>query len=114
MLDTPKLPMTLPGGQLMPFMSARRRHEICDTVFEMLGGTERLYHEANRDRESYWDFMKLWQKGLPRAVATEQSTAGAGVEDMLKRLEAAENARVINGTASEVHDTSIIDVHEED
>lgn len=100
----PKLPMALPGGQLLPHLSARRRHEICDTVFEMLGGVERLHHEANRDRESYWDFMKLWQKGLPRAVATEHSVDKDSVEELLKRLDRAENAKVINGTATVIED----------
>lgn len=100
-------PMTLPGGQLMPHMSARRRHEICDTVFEMLGGTERLHHEANRDREAYWDFMKLWSKGLPRAVATEHSVDKDSVEEMLKKLDNAANAQVISGNM-----TDVIDVEE--
>lgn len=113
MPETPKFPMSLPGGQMMPFMSARRRHEVCDTVFEMLGGTERLHHEANRDRESYWDFMKLWQKGLPRAVVAE-NTNSEGVEEALKRLDAAENAKTINASPSEIHDMSVVDVHEQD
>lgn len=104
--------MALPGGALMPHMSARRRHEICDTVFEMLGGVERLHHEANRNNDSYWEFMKMWQKGLPRAVATEHSVNNESVEDLLKKLEQAEGAKVINGDSSRVHDTSVIDVEE--
>lgn len=87
-----KVPITLPGGALMPHLSARRRHEVCDTVFEMLGGTERLHHEANRDRESYWEFMKLWQKGLPRAVATEHSANTDSMEKLLDRLDERERA----------------------
>ncbi len=94
MANDPKPPMALPGGQMMPHLSARRRHEICDTVFEMLGGVERLHHEANRDKESYWDFMKLWQKGLPRAVATEHSTT-EDVEKLLEKLDRAETAKDI-------------------
>lgn len=85
------LPSSLPGNMLMPHLSARKRNETCDVVFEMLGGTDRLYSEANRDREAYWEFMKLWSKGLPRAVATEQ-TPGNGVEDMLDRLDDLERA----------------------
>lgn len=100
-MSQPKLPLVLPGGQLMPHMSARRRHEIMDTVFEMTGGVERLVHEVNRDRESYWDFMKLWGKGLPRAVATEHSTT-PDVENLLDKLDRMENAKVINGEATEV------------
>lgn len=109
MSDTPKFPLSLPGGQMMPHMSARRRHEIADTVFEMLGGVERLHHEANRDRESYWDFMKtIWAKGLPRAVASEPTASNEQVEEMLKRLDQAENAQVINGTFR--HNTDVVDV----
>jgi hypothetical protein len=90
--DDKTFPLTLPGGQLMPFMSSRRRHEICDTVFEMLGGVERLHHEANRDQESYWRFMGLWQKGLPKAHSTEHSVNADSVEKLLERLDRAENA----------------------
>lgn len=98
------LPATTgPAGGLVPFMSARRRHEICDIVFENLGGTQRLEHEANRDHESYWKFMGLWAKGLPRAVS-QQHTADAGVEDLLDRLDKATNAKVINGDYTEVED----------
>lgn len=102
--DKPRLPIALPGGQLMPHLSAKRRHQVMDTVFEMLGGEERLYHEANRDRDSFWEFMKMWAKGLPRAVATEHSVNNESVEELLKRLDRAENARMINGTAHEVTD----------
>lgn len=102
MADTPKLPLALPGGQLMPHMSARRRHEVMDTVFEMLGGTERLHHEANRNSDSYWEFMKMWSKGLPRAVATEHSVNNESVDELLKRLEAKERDGYIDVTPQEV------------
>lgn len=85
----------------MPYLSAKRRHEICDTVFEMVGGVERLAHEANRNSDAYWEFMKLWSKGLPRAVATEHS-ASEGVENLLDKLDRAEKATLIEGTATEV------------
>jgi hypothetical protein len=95
-----KLPIALPGGQLLPHMSARHRHEIMDTVFEMLGGTERLAHEADRE---YWEFMKLYGKGLPRAVSTEHSVGG-GVEDLLDQLDRAEKATVIEGKVTVLSD----------
>jgi hypothetical protein len=100
----PALPIALPGGQLMPHMSARRRHEIMDTVFEMTGGVERLAHQVNKDDSSYWEFMKLWGKGLPRAVATEHS-ATAGVEQLLDKLDAldrSDNATVIDGNVIDI------------
>ena len=98
-------PMAGPAGGLVPFMSARRRHEICDIVFENLGGTQRLEHEANRDADSFWKFMALWSKGLPRAVSTQHS-AGSGMEDLLAKLEKGENAKVINGDFTEVDDAA--------
>lgn len=111
----PKFPITLAGGQLMPFMDARARADMARTVMEMLGGAERLYHESNRDPESYkWFVEKVWAKGLPRAIATEHSVNAESVEDLYKRLDAAENARVINGEASHVHDTSVVDVTPEE
>lgn len=111
---TKNLPLTLPGGQLMPHMSARRRHEICDTVFEMLGGTERLRHEANRNPEAYWDFMtKLWGKGLPRAVATEHSVDKDSVEELLKRLDQGNAAATINGNSRVIDEDNVTDVEDD-
>lgn len=95
--------MAGPAGGLVPFMSARRRHEICDIVFENLGGSQRLEHEANRDPDSYWKFMGLWSKGLPRAVST-QHEAGSGLESLLDRLDKGESAKVINADFTEVED----------
>jgi hypothetical protein len=97
----PKLPLVLPGGQMMLHMSAARRHQILDTAFEMVGGQEKLVHEIQRSPDSYWEFMKLWGKGLPRAVATEH-TASADVESLLDKLDRAENAKVINGEVIDV------------
>lgn len=95
--------MTTAAGQLVPFMSARRRHEILDIVFENLGGTQRLEHEAGRDSDSFWKFMGLWGKGLPRAMSTEHNVGG-GVEDLLDKLDRAANAKTIDGNFTEVPD----------
>lgn len=86
---------------MLPHMSARRRHEVLDVVFEMTGGVERLAHEAEKDSDSYWQFMRLWGKGLPRAVATEHSVT-EGVESLLDKLDAKEKAKTIEGNFSEV------------
>lgn len=106
-MSSDKLPTTLSNGMMLPHMSARRRHEVGDIVFEMLGGVQRLHHEANRDSDSYkWFVGTVWAKGLPRAVATESTNAG-GVEDMLERLEkveAAEKSKTIDGCASDITD----------
>lgn len=108
MSTKPFLPVTTPNGLLVPFMSARRRHEICDIVFEQLGGVQRLAHEAGKDSESYWAFMtKLWGKGLPRATSTEH-TVDNGVESLLEKLDQRNGAgaKVINGNFEEVPDAN--------
>ena len=94
-MSTPKPPSVTPSGMLVPFMSARRRHEICDIVFEMIGGVQRLAHEAERDPK--WFYGSLWVKGLPRAVSTEH-TVDNGVESLLDKLDAAANAKTIEGS----------------
>lgn len=106
MSTRPALPMTTGAGLMVPFMSARRRHEICDIVFEQLGGVERLAHEAGKDSDAYWQFMtKLWGKGLPRATSTEHSVDN-GVETLLEALDKRNGggAKVINGDFVEVSD----------
>ncbi len=94
MSDKPQLPTSLPGGDLLPFMSAKRRNQICDTVFEMLGGVERLHDEA--DKNPVWFYEKLWSKGLPRVGGTEVSVS-EGVETLLEQLDKAEAAKTIEG-----------------
>ena len=92
MAKLPPLPTTLPGGVMVPFLSARRRHEIADIVFENLGGVERLTHESDRSPAAYWEFIKsVWSRGLPKAVSTEHSVAD-GVESLLERLDHMERA----------------------
>lgn len=100
-MSKPMPPVTTSAGLLVPFMSSRRRHEICDIVFENLGGSQRLEHEANKNSESFWEFMKLWAKGLPRAVSTEHSVDN-GVESLLDKLDRAANAKTIEGTSRRV------------
>jgi hypothetical protein len=85
-------------------MSARRRHEIMDTVFEMTGGVERLVHQVNKDDASYWEFLKLWGKGLPRVAAVEHG-ATVGVETLLEKLDEldrSDNAKVIEGNVIDI------------
>lgn len=102
MSKPPALPLTLPGGEMLPHMSSRRRHEVCDIVFEMGGGVDRLAHIVNKSDENFLDFVKnLWAKGLPRAVAMEHNVS-EGVESLLDKLDRAENAKTIDGEAKEV------------
>lgn len=105
---TAKAPITLPGGEIMPYMSARRRHEIMDVAFQMCGGVERLVHEMNRNTEGYWAGVNLWGKGLPRAVATDHSINTKSVEDLWDKLDAREadkkavSAPIIEGSFTDV------------
>jgi hypothetical protein len=102
-MSTPKPPQTSAAGMLAPFMSARRRHEVCDIVFEMIGGVQRLAHEAERDPK--WFYSSLWVKGLPRAATTEH-TLDTGVDALLDKLDKAANAKTIEGNFTEVPDAA--------
>ena len=53
-MHPPKFPIVLPGGHLMPHMSKQRMRDVFDSVFETLGGEEKLAHEAARSAEAYW------------------------------------------------------------
>lgn len=114
MSDIPKFPLTLPGGEMMPYLSARRRTEVIDLIFEWTGGPERLRDWVNKNDDNYKEYItKMWAKGAARAVSHDLGGAGEGIEAALKRLDAAENAKVINGTASRVQD-DVVDVPEDD
>jgi len=83
-------------------MSSKRRHEIVDVVFEMLGGTERLHAVAETDPQ--WFYDRLWARGLPKANTTEHGVS-EGVESLLDRLdqqERVEKAKTIDGSFVEV------------
>lgn len=95
---------TIVQGQLIPFMDAARKREIANIVFESIGGVARLTHIADQDPK--WFYENIWCKLLPRgATAVDQGTsAGGTVEDLVDRMdkiESANNATVINGTAKE-------------
>lgn len=109
----PHLPIILPGGDMLPHMSARRRHEIMDTAFEMVGGVERLAHEMNKNTEGYWAGMQLWAKGLPRAVATEHSVNTDSVEKFWDKLDAREKEKK-DANAPAVVEAEFTDVTPED
>lgn len=95
---------TIVQGQLIPFMDAARKREIANIVFESIGGVARLTHIADQDPK--WFYENVWCKLLPRgALATDQGPNQAGsLEDLVDRMdkmEAANNATIINGTAKE-------------
>lgn len=83
------LPATLPGGGLTPFMSAARRSQVADMVFEAAGGAERLARYAQANDAQYWQFIKdVWVKGLPRISSAEIDVGGDGLEALVDTLRA--------------------------
>jgi hypothetical protein len=87
-------------GSLTPFMSRARLRSQADDVDAMLGGTERLYHEANRTPETY-RWFKDYQAKLQPKEATVEHGISSGVEALLKRVEERKKeraAQVIDGS----------------
>jgi O-methyltransferase involved in polyketide biosynthesis len=106
MSNPPRLPVVTAAGDMLPYLSASRRRRALDAVFEMVGGEERLAHEATKNSEGYWNFVKLWAKG-PLAVTqnkTEHSVDARSVEDLWAKLDARKKE------PGRVHDDSIIDI----
>jgi hypothetical protein len=99
------LPMALPGGELLPHMSAKMRTQTVDAVFEGLGGHERLAAWAGKNDANYEAFVtKLWGKGQAKSSQVELG-ASEGVEAMLKRLDERERRKelqIIDTTAEVV------------
>jgi len=81
-------------GSLTPHMSRSRLREQCDDVDAMLGGTERMVHEANRSPDAYWEFQRLRVKSMPKEVTQEHSLS-TGMEALLKRVEERKKERAI-------------------
>jgi len=99
MSGVPQLPSSLPGHDLLPYVSAKRRSQIVDTIFEGLGGVERMQDWADKN---YSEFMAIWAKGLPKNSATEHTVNLDSVENLLDKLTREENADIVDGTFTEV------------
>ena len=91
------LPVAMPGGSLLPHMSARHRSQVFDTAFEMLGGVDRLVAWAEASDDNYKEFLRLYGRGQARASTTELTTATVSVEELLAQLDAGEHAKVVGG-----------------
>ncbi len=102
------LPVVTQAGDMLPYMSAARRRRALDSVFEVIGGEERLAHEATKTSEGYWNFIKLWAKGpLPVTQSnTQHSVNTASVEALWEKLD----ARKAVGLPTQVIDADVIDV----
>ena len=87
-----------PGGEILPFLSARKRTQIIDTVFDEIGGAQALADVANLNDENRKWFYTLWAKGAARPMLPANSAPKDGrIEELLARLDAGESATVING-----------------
>jgi hypothetical protein len=91
----PSLPMITPAGEMLPHLSARRRMEVMDMVFEDIGGVPAMSAWASRDNENRSDFYKMWARGAIRSTNIEVSNA-VSPEDIIARLDAGEHAKVIS------------------
>lgn len=100
-----QFPITTADGSLLPHVSGRLRQETVDAVFQATGGFERLLAFTDRSEDNYKFFLeKLWAKGLPRVSNAELAVTADGVEALLAKLDAGENAKVISPDAYDVDD----------
>lgn len=91
---------------MTPYMSARKRTELFDNLFEAAGGFVRALAWIEKSDENYEKFfLGPYAKGALRAVNVEH-TAGKGIEDMIEKLDKAANAMTIDGTYTEKPDAS--------
>lgn len=96
----------MPNGQMIPFMSARRRTETIDALFEASGGFSRALAWIEKSDDNFGEFFKgMWAKGAARAVSVEHNPGG-GLEEMLEKLDKAANAKTIEGKFEEVPDAT--------
>lgn len=95
-----QLPAPLPqsvGGELMPFLSAKRRTEIIDRVFEASGGETRMVEWVEASDDNRGKFYGWFVKGAFRGAAPAPAeNNGSKIEELLARLDAGEGAKVIN------------------
>ncbi len=86
-MSKPMFPVTTAAG-LLPFMDANHKRQTANTVFELCGGTQRLYHEADKDFR--WFIETVWVKMMPRgAISVDQSNTAGSVDDLIDRMDKA-------------------------
>ena len=84
---------------MLPHLSGRLRTSIVDTVFQMIGGTERLADWATRNPGEF--YTKIWGKGMSKPISLEVQDADS-LEGLLSALDGGEHAKVISPDGSEV------------
>jgi len=96
--------MTMPNGAMIPHMSARKRTQTIDALFDAAGGFSRALAWIEKSDENYGEFFKgMWAKGAARPISVEHNS-GAGLEEMLEKMDRAANAMTIEGTSRSVDD----------
>lgn len=82
------MPVPVPGGSLLPHMSARARTQTVDALFKGCGGYDRALQwiEANDDNYGKF-FVNIWAKGVERVAHVEHGMDD-GMEAALARLDA--------------------------
>jgi len=96
-----QVPSTLPGGDLLPHMSARLRTATIDALFEASGGFERARAFIEKSDEHYMEFFKIWAKGAARTTNVEHNV-GDSVDALIKQLDKAERENMIDVTPQTV------------
>jgi hypothetical protein len=85
-------------------MSAQRRGQIVDTVFESVGGVERLTDWAEKNYGTFIE--KVWVKGLPRTNTMDHTLNANSVEAFWDKVTAAEDAQTIEGSCTPVEESN--------
>lgn len=93
-----KFPTVTRSGDILPGLSGRRRQEQMDALYEASGGFQRALAWLEKSDEN-WEkfFLGPYAKGAQRAVTVEHA-AGAGLEDLIEKMDRAGNAIDITPT----------------
>lgn len=87
-----------PDGQVLANVGRYHRQAV-SLAFEMNGGIEWLADWAKNNPDLF--FTRLYPRIIPREVEVQ---ASEGVEDMLRRLDAERDAKLVDVTPKETED----------
>lgn len=93
-----RLPNTDADGQLYQHVG-RYAGQMVITAFDMMGGVERLADWADKNPDRF--FTAVFPKIIAKPV---EHTVSEGVEHLLEKLDAADRATLIEGTATVISD----------
>ena len=87
------------NGELLPFLSAKRRTEIIDRVFMATGGEPAMAAWVERSDDNRGKFYGWFVKGAFRGAAPapqDGNQSANKIEELIARLDAGETAKVID------------------